>query len=82
MFSVERVFCQLNVQTGLKDWLFSAREGNIGPFSSKSNAENALKEFIAFNIENGIDGGRNSGYKPLKLDILPADSYVYQANIK
>lgn len=60
MFKVDRIFSQRNSKTGLMEWFFSAREGVLGPFENKAQAQNALKEFADFNIKNNDDGGRSS----------------------
>ncbi|HEY8218626.1 MAG TPA: hypothetical protein VIF86_00850 [Methylobacter sp.] len=39
MFEVDRTFSQRNAETGLMEWFFSAREGILGPFHSKKEAE-------------------------------------------
>ena len=45
MFKVERIYCQTNIKTSLQEWFFSAREGDVGPFSSKEKATKALLEY-------------------------------------
>ncbi len=73
MFKAERMYCQANPRTGMQDWFFSSREGNIGPFASKESVKKALEEFVKFNIDNGCDGGRNSA-KKTTLTLTPNDS--------
>jgi hypothetical protein len=60
MFEIDRIFSQRNSKTGLMEWFFSAREGVLGPFENKAQAQNALKVFADFNIKNNDDGGRSS----------------------
>ncbi len=60
MFEVDRTFSQRNAETGLMEWFFNAREGVLGPFHSKKQAEKAIETFTNFNIKNNDDGGRSS----------------------
>lgn len=59
MFNSERIFCQTNTITGLREWIFNSREGCSRSYSTKENAEKALAEFIRYNIKNSKDGGRS-----------------------
>ncbi len=77
MFKAERVFSHRNPETGLIQWFFHAREGNIGPFSSKKQATEELKFFIKTCIENGDDGGRKSDKKNTKLSLVPMHDVAY-----
>lgn len=72
MFEADRTFTQRNAETGLMEWFFSAREGILGPFHSKKEAEKAIATFINFNIKNKDDGGRSSKGK-LELSLEPLD---------
>jgi hypothetical protein len=76
MFKAERMYCQANPRTGVQDWYFSSREGNIGPFASKESVKKALEEFVKFNIDNACDGGRGSANKKTKLTLMPNDSLL------
>lgn len=72
MFEADRTFSQRNAETGLMEWFFSAREGILGPFHSKNEAEKAIQTFINFNIKNNDDGGRSSK-RSVKLSLEPSD---------
>jgi hypothetical protein len=63
MFKAERIFYQTNAKTGLRDWYFAAREGEIGPFATRERALAAIDEYIKFNIENENDGDRGSNFE-------------------
>ena len=58
MFKTDRIFSCFNLDSGLTDWFFNAREGICGPYSSKEEASKFLKEFTKKNIELCDDGGR------------------------
>ncbi|WP_027149951.1 hypothetical protein [Methylobacter tundripaludum] len=73
MFEGDRTFCQRNVETGLMEWFFSAREGVYGPFLDKEKAAKALDKFIKFNAETFDDGGRSSKSQ-VKLSLTPLGS--------
>jgi len=75
VFRAERIYSQSNPVTGVKEWYFSAREGNFGPFCSKENATKELQAFISNCIKNGDDGGR-SGHKTKKLGLEPMYDFV------
>lgn len=60
MFSVDRVFAITNQKTGVAEWYFQAREGDIGPYESRKHAELMLKKFIETCIEHGFTGGRGN----------------------
>jgi hypothetical protein len=70
MFEVDRTFSQRNAETGLMEWFFSAREGILGPFHSKKEAEKAIETFINFNIKNNDDGGRSPS-RNVELSLEP-----------
>lgn len=57
----DRTYCKKNPKSNSVEWYFNGRqaEGTFGPFSTQEEAEQALEEFIRFNIEFGDDGGRN-----------------------
>ncbi|MGZ5045406.1 MAG: hypothetical protein ACXV8P_11510 [Methylobacter sp.] len=78
MFEIDRIYGQHNDRTGLTEWFFTAREGDFGPFASKTIASQTLEDFKKACIVNGLDGGRrlNNGSK---LSLLPLDSHLYQA---
>lgn len=59
MFKPSRIFAVKNLTTGKNDWYFQAREGNIGPFTSSSQAEYTLERFVQHCIELGQTGGRS-----------------------
>ena len=58
MFNTNRIFSCANLNSGLTDWFFNAREGVYGPYSSEEEASKFLKEFIKKNIVLCDDGGR------------------------
>ncbi|CAG1020354.1 hypothetical protein DOJK_00279 [Patescibacteria group bacterium] len=60
VFKLDRTFCQRNMQTGLMEWFFYAREGVFGPYSSKEITKKELKEFIERRMALGDDGGRSN----------------------
>ena len=47
MFEVERIFSVISQETGLNTWFFLTREGRKGPFSSKTNAQIALTNYLS-----------------------------------
>jgi len=53
MFRTERFISFVNPQTGLKVWYFLSREGRIGPYSSRINAQIALHSFLASRHQQG-----------------------------
>lgn len=61
MFKLDRTYCKHSKKNNSVEWYFNGRqaEGAFGPFASKDKAEQALKDFIKFNIEFSDDGGRN-----------------------
>lgn len=63
MFKPHRVFSVKNQASGKPEWYFQAREGNIGPYDSRVQAEFMLKKFVERCIELGSHGGRNSDKK-------------------
>jgi len=60
MFTADRTFSLQNKKTGLQEWYFQAREGNVGPYRTKKQAEEMLKKFIDTCIAAGATGGRDS----------------------
>lgn len=58
MFAPNRIFSMHRIATGKTEWYFQAREGNIGPYPTKSQAELMLEKFIQTCIELGYAGGR------------------------
>ena len=58
MFTAERTFSLINKKSGLQEWYFQAREGNVGPYRSKKQAELMLQKFIHTCILVGATGGR------------------------
>jgi len=75
MFTADRIFSHRNPSTGKLEWLFSAREGEIGPYEYRETAENRLKEFIARCIVSGDDGGRKRK-APSSLSLVPMETTV------
>lgn len=69
MFEIDRTFCQRNNKTGLMEWFFQAREGLVGPYSSKQIAIEELNIFIGRRSTSGDDGGRSSS--KTKLTLVP-----------
>lgn len=63
MFKPGRIFSIQNQKTGSIEWYFQAREGNVGPYQSKKQAESMLKKFIETCIELHQTGGREQGSK-------------------
>jgi hypothetical protein len=72
MFSADRVFSQLNTETGAIEWFFSAREGIMGPYISKDYARHMLLEFEKRCREQGSDGGRSLAGNSPDLPKSPA----------
>ena len=62
MFESDRLFSQTNTITGLPQWFFHSREGEVGPFISKAQAQYAMHEYARFNADNGHDGGRSVSF--------------------
>lgn len=58
MFRTERFFSVVNPNTGLRVWYFLTREGRQGPFTSKTNAQLALCDFIVNNTKQGSSSRR------------------------
>ncbi len=59
MLNTKRIYSTINTETGIMKWYFQAREGNIGPFSSKPEAVSGLKEFLLNVVKNGQEGNRD-----------------------
>jgi hypothetical protein len=81
MFEINRIFSTRNSDTGMMDWFFSAREGIIGPYSSKEQATKDLQEFVQLCIKVGDDGGRTKPESG-RLSIMPKEcpEVVHQFN--
>lgn len=58
MFKPDRIFSAQQQKTGMMEWYFQAREGNIGPYETREQADAMLQKFIATCIELGHTGGR------------------------
>ncbi|WP_442785756.1 DUF6316 family protein [Methylomonas sp. MK1] len=54
MFRTERFLSVVNPDTGLPAWYFLTREGRRGPFSSKTNAQLALYQYVADYARQGL----------------------------
>lgn len=63
MFSPNRIFSTHNQKTGSIEWYFQAREGNVGPYGTRQQAELMLKKFIETCIELHQTGGRGQESK-------------------
>lgn len=68
MFQADRVFSERVPSSGATEWFFLAREGIVGPYSSKETASNELQDFINRCIQAGSTGGRNRGKKELVIE--------------
>jgi hypothetical protein len=80
MFKPSRIFSYINPQTGVTEWYFQAREGNMGPYASKAQAEGMLKDFVARCMANGNDGGRDGNIFGLSLaPMSPYDTYLFDS---
>ena len=80
MFKPSRIFSYNNPNTGITEWYFQAREGNMGPYASKYQSEIMLKDFVARCIANGSDGGRSGNSFGLSLMPLSQDeTYVFDS---
>jgi hypothetical protein len=73
MFEINRTFSCRNSDTGMMEWFFSAREGIYGPYSSKEQAAEVLREFIQYHMQAGDDGGRTKP-EPGGLSIISKES--------
>jgi hypothetical protein len=73
MFVIDRTFSYRNLNTGLVEWFFNAREGIYGPYSSKEQASTFLKEFIKHRMAMGDDGGRHIKPEKIPLFIIPKE---------
>ncbi len=74
MFKVTRIFCQTNSETQLPEWFFQAREGIIGPYESRHEAEQVLQGFIVHCQSRGADGGRG-GRQQQGLALEPVEPF-------
>jgi hypothetical protein len=83
MFNVDRVFCLKNPKTGMTEWYFQAREGNVGPYNSKQQTEMMLEKFIQTCIKLGFTGGRGGEDKKgaLSLQMQYFINYDLKADI-
>ncbi len=63
MFKPNRIFSTQNPKTGLPEWYFQSREGNVGPYPTKQQAELMLKQFIETCIALRQTGGREQENK-------------------
>ena len=59
MFAADRTFSLQNKKTVIHEWYIQAREGNLGPYRSKNQAESILKKFTETCILAGATGGRD-----------------------
>lgn len=57
MFAIDRIFSTKNPETGSVEWFFRAREGNAGPYVTRSEAEAVLRRFIEACVDLGHKGG-------------------------
>lgn len=65
MFSVDRIFSVNNPKSGLPEWYFQAREGDVGPYKTRAEATAMLQSFIKKCIDMGYTGGRGKDENPL-----------------
>jgi hypothetical protein len=63
MFTPDKIFATQNQKAGKPEWYFQAREGNVGPYETRNQAELMLKKFIETCIELGYSGGRKQESK-------------------
>lgn len=75
MFKVDRIYSMTNFKMGVNDWYFQAREGNVGPYHSRQQAEIKLKEFIQTCINSGHTGGRQD--IDIQVEIIPCTTTAY-----
>lgn len=73
MFELDRTFSQRNMQTGLMQWYFNAREGLFGPYETKKMAQDELRIFVERRKLSGDDGGRGDAEKKGKLSLQPIE---------
>jgi hypothetical protein len=64
MFEYERVYAENTLTNNEVNWYFEAREGDCGPYSTKSEALSMLDAFIQECIHLGKTGGREENLKP------------------
>ena len=74
-FKSDRTFSHRNLDTGLMEWFFNAREGIYGPFRSKIETSLSLKEFIKHCIDMDDDGGRTNPEQK-QFSLIPRTEYV------
>lgn len=67
MFEVDRIFSNTDHRTVDRQWFFSAREGTLGPYRTRLDAEKKLREFIGICIKNGETGGRGQKNNPSEI---------------
>jgi hypothetical protein len=83
MFKVERIFSVKNQKSGLTEWYFQAREGDVGPYKSKTDAATMLKSFIKKCIETGYTGGREKDANPrLSLEMQSFVTYDLAGGVR
>ncbi|MCX7100341.1 MAG: DUF6316 family protein [Methylobacter sp.] len=75
MFKADRIFYINNLRNGKVEWYFQAREGDVGPYKSKEEAQTVLKEYIAECIKQGNTGGRNPNDTKQNFDFK--DKYIW-----
>lgn len=63
MFKPDRIYSTRNQATGKIEWFFQTREGNVGPYQTRVEAEQMLKKFIQACIDLGYTGGRKQENK-------------------
>jgi hypothetical protein len=64
MFEYERVYSENTFTSNEVKWYFEAREGDCGPYNTKSEALAMLDAFIQECIGLGKTGGRNVNIQP------------------
>jgi len=60
MFKTDRLYSAINPVTGRFGWYFQSREGDSGPYHTRAEADNMLKEYVEECIETGNTGSRES----------------------
>lgn len=83
MFKPERIFSSRNPNTGNSEWYFQAREGNVGPYKTRIQAELMLKKFIETCIELKHTGGRQQENKnsPATLELQSLLHYEFKGDL-
>ena len=77
MFKADRVFSVQNPINASNEWFFQAREGNIGPYGSKNQAELMLKNFIKSCVETEHTGGRGQDTRESSLQFQSRSFFNY-----